>query len=198
MAKIEYELDAIQEILNIGVGRAAALLNEMLNAHVELDLPSIRIIKFEELPNELSVLRNEKISAVGLEFAGYVKGAAQLVFPPKSAAILVGLLTNEEVKPSDLNSFRISALKEVGNVLINNILGSLSNYLEKQLDYEIPEYYEGIFKDYFANKFYAADSISVLATTKFNVREKQITTDIIIIFELNSFESLKLLLKKTD
>ncbi len=38
------QLDALKELINIGIGRAAGMLNDMVNSHVSLQVPQVRIL----------------------------------------------------------------------------------------------------------------------------------------------------------
>jgi chemotaxis protein CheY-P-specific phosphatase CheC len=42
------QLDALRELINIGIGRAAGVLNEMLSAHIQLYVPDVEILSAEE------------------------------------------------------------------------------------------------------------------------------------------------------
>ena len=42
-------LDAITEIINIGVGRSASLLNQMTDSNIRLRVPKIFVIRFKDL-----------------------------------------------------------------------------------------------------------------------------------------------------
>ena len=53
------QLDALAEVVNIGVGRAAASLSELLGTRIELSVPQIQIkSKLESTASELAILQN--------------------------------------------------------------------------------------------------------------------------------------------
>ena len=45
----EHHLDAISEFINIGDGKAAQILNDMLETHVVITLPEINIFAFDKI-----------------------------------------------------------------------------------------------------------------------------------------------------
>lgn len=51
-------LDALQELLNIGVGRAAGSLNQMLGKPIRLYIPFIQSEKIEDLSQEVQNWRS--------------------------------------------------------------------------------------------------------------------------------------------
>ncbi|MBD3558075.1 chemotaxis protein CheC [Planktothrix sp. FACHB-1355] len=185
------QIDAIQELLNIGVGRAANVLNEMLDAYIHLQIPYIKIKLPQELQREMQTsFGRGRVAAVRQDFSGSFSGIAELVFPTDSACMLAAILTGEELGTPDLDAVRISTLSEVGNILINSVIGSIGNLINRNLEYELPYYIEDTVENliHFHNK--VAPTTVLLAQTQFTIERFQIRGDIILIFELSSFNLL--------
>ncbi len=183
-------LDAISELLNIGVGRAAGMLNEMLGSPIELVVPTVKVLKISELAAELVQSRDDTYAFVRLPFQGSIQGTAALVFPPDSAALLVAALTGEEPGTPDLDSVRAGTLSEVGNIVINGVMGSLGNLLRLPLTYELPTYFEGLPEHLLERQRAAPDPTMILAHTSFAVRDLEIQGTILLVFEVRSFDTL--------
>jgi sec-independent protein translocase protein TatC len=96
------QIDALTEIFNIGIGRAAATLNDIVDAPVELVLPSLRVARRSELLEMLPSLANRKLSTVNLGFTGTLSGDAGLIFSEEDASKLVGALVGSEADAEDL------------------------------------------------------------------------------------------------
>jgi chemotaxis protein CheC len=185
------QIDAIQELVNIGVGRAAGVLNQMLDAPIRLQIPYIKIGSPLELQLELEAsLGAERVAAVRQDFSGSFSGIAELVFPTESASILAAMLTGEEPGTPDLDAVRIGTLSEIGNILINSVIGSIANVLEQRLDYALPTYMEDTVENLLTSKDSVGKTTILLAQTQFSVEQLQIRGDIILIFELGSFDVL--------
>ena len=185
------QIDAIQELVNIGVGRAASVLNEMLDAHIRLQVPYIKIGSLLDLQLELeSSLGEEQVAAVRQDFSGPFSGIAELVFPTDSASILAAMLTGEEPGTPDLDAVRIGTLSEVGNILINSVIGSIGNVLQQRLDYALPNYIEDTVENLLNSDDNNNDSMILLAQTQFTVEQLPIRGDIVLIFEVGSFDVL--------
>lgn len=185
------EIEALQELVNIGVGRAAGVLNEMIGSRIRLQIPFIKIFSLESLKQELQQnLNGDRLSAVKLGFTGSVAGTAQLIFPTDSASTLVSLLTSEIPGTPDLDSVKIGTLTEVGNIVLNGVMCSVSNVLEQRLKYTLPIYREG----YVENLLTAEDSVAkttvLLAQTHFTIEQLPITGDIILLFQVGSLDAL--------
>lgn len=185
------QIDAIQEIVNIGVGRAASVLNEMLEAPIRLQVPYIKIGSPLDFQSEMETrLGGEQVAAVRQDFSGSFSGLAELVFPTDSASILAAVLTGEELGTPDLDAVRIGTLSEIGNILINSVIGSISNILNQRLDYAIPSYIEDTVENLINVGDNQQDNTILLAQTQFSIEQLQIRGDIILVFEVGSFDVL--------
>jgi len=143
MQLTEDQIDALKELVNIGVGRAASVLNEIVNAYIKLQIPFIKVLTPQELQHELKQRFDDDIlSAVQLRFSGSFRGIAELVFPKESAKALVAIVTDENPGDHDLDAVKIGTLSEVGNIIINGVIGSISNVLRQQMNYGVPQYIE--------------------------------------------------------
>lgn len=186
-----YQIDALKELVNIGVGRAAGALNQMLNAHVGLRVPYIKLFLPQELKDGgIAEFGAGKLSAVRLKFKGPFSGNASLVFPPDSASKFVSVITNEESGVIDLDELRIGALTEVGNIVLNGVMGTIGNVLEQHINYSLPTYVEDTVIDLLTLDVTGPDATIMLAQAHFTVAEFQIEGDIILLFELGSFDTL--------
>ncbi|MDJ0718019.1 MAG: chemotaxis protein CheC [Prochloraceae cyanobacterium] len=185
------QLDILTELINIGVGQAAGTLNEMIEFPIQLRVPFIKILPMVELENQLvENFQQDSLSVVQLNFQESFIGNANLIFPKESAVTLVSLLTDEKPESSKLNLLKIGTLTEVGNILLNNVIGSISNILQTPMRYLLPFYTEGNIDTIVLSKETKSNSPVILATTCFEVKELEIKGDIILIFQVDSFKNL--------
>ncbi len=193
------QIDALQELVNIGVGQAAGVLNEMIESHICLQIPFVKIVSPVELKNSLEQhLNGERISSVKLGFEGAFSGTAQLVFPTHSAQMLVAMLTGETPGTSELDAVKIGTLSEVGNIVINGVMGSISNVLGQNLEYTFPKHIEGKIDILLTDGSFAEAAIVLLAQTRFTIERLQIEGDIILIFNVGSFDVLLTAIEQVD
>ncbi len=184
------QLDALREMVNIGVGQAAGVLNAMLASHVELRVPIVEVLTGAELRQRIQSMKHEHISAVRLGFKGPFSGNASLIFLPESAAKLVIMLTGDDNSTLDLDSIRIGALTEVGNIVLNGIMGAIGNELKLHLYYSVPSYLENPADILMAANSQAPGFSVVWVQTSFTVVKQQITGDVILLFEVGSLDLL--------
>jgi chemotaxis protein CheC len=186
------QLDALQEIVNIGIGRAAAMLNEMVDARIALKVPTIELLTANQLRQVmLARFNSQSISAVRLGFSGSLSGTAELMFPTDSASVLVAVLTGEDLDSPDLDAVKIGTLSEIGNIVINGVIGSISNILEQRMEYKIPSYCEDTIENLLLSERNMTDDVVfILAQARFTIEQLEIVGDIILIFEMKTFDNL--------
>jgi chemotaxis protein CheC len=185
------QLDALLELINIGVGRSADVLNTMLNSHIDLQVPFVKILLADDFRKEIEALGSDSLAAVHLAFKGTFSGTAQLIFPAATASKLVTTVTGEEVKSESLDEIRSGTLCEIGNVVLNGLMGSISNVLKMHLNYNVPTYMEGKVEKMMAISGDTGSNTKILlARTRFTIRDLKIEGDIIVFFETGALDAL--------
>ncbi len=186
------QTDGLTELINIGVGRAAGVLNDMTEAHVSLKVPAITLISQDNLDRELGDMSDDMLASVQLRFAGSFSGTAALVFPTESANKLVTALTGDDEDPDDedLDEIRVGTLNEVGNIVVNGVMGSISNVLNEAIEYNVPDYKEDIIANLLRADAKDNKMTILLAATHFTIQELRLGGEIILLFEVGSFDAL--------
>jgi len=184
------QLDALKEIVNTGVGKAASSLNDMLDSHIELEVPSISVLPTDASGRAGTGLDSRLLAWVQLDFLGAISGTAALVFPPASAVKLVAALTGMEPDTPGLDGVMAGTLNEVGNIIVNSVIGTLGNILNKPFDFSIPNYLEGELSDLLKLGQGRGEMTVLLVQTHFLIRDLQVEGNIFLIFELGSFDAL--------
>ena len=173
------------------MGNAAGMLNKMIQFPIKLEIPDVELLSSTELQIELKKRFGiELFSVVQLGFSGSFSGSAQLLFPTESAVNLVSVLTGEDKASLDLDSLKISTLSEVGNMVINGVMGSISNVLDQPLDYAIPYYVEEDIQELLLKEQSLDYGTVLLAPAHFSIEELEIQGDIMLFFDVGSFKLL--------
>lgn len=182
--------DVLQEVINIGVGWSAGILNEMIASHINLNVPQVRVLSFWDCENELKqILHQERICGVRLDFKGGLIGNAQFILSPANAFILLSLLLGDFEETCDFDRLKSGTLTEIGNILINGVMGAISNLINEHLSYSLPIYYEGKFEEIIQDEVQPS-SLMILAQSHFEIPQYNLEGQFLISFNLNSFESL--------
>ncbi|MEA5506312.1 chemotaxis protein CheC [Halotia wernerae UHCC 0503] len=184
------QLDTLQELINIGVGRAASLLNEMVDSHIHLKIPFVKVLTAYDAYQELATrFHDDTLASIKLGFTGSFYGTAGLIFPTDSASTLVAVLTGEEPGSADLDALKIGTLSEIGNIVINGVMGSISNVLRQHINYTLPVYLEDKIENLLLSA-HESQSKVLLAQARFAIEQLEIIGDIILIFQVDTFDAL--------
>ena len=186
----EKHLDALQELINIGVGRGAKVLNTVLQSHISLEVPIVKVVTLDELREEMRSRGGSRLSSVSLDFKGNCNGNAELIFSSEGASKLVNLFAEEEEPESNLDSIRVGTLCEIGNIVLNALMGSISNMLSLRLSYTVPNYVEGSIGDLAPSFRIPSDSVIFLAWANFTIDVHEVTGSFVLFMEVASFDKL--------
>jgi chemotaxis protein CheC len=188
----ELERDALTELVNIGVSRAAASLRKMVNKQVILSVPSVEIVTRKSAASLIGQRESEKLVAVQQLFEGPFSGRALLIFPESNGLSLVRAIVGEDMTEADIADMEEEALAETGNVILNGCLGSMANMLQHTLKMSLPLVRRGDSTLLFellpgANE----DGYVLFLYINFSVKEHDIRGYIAMIMDLPSMERLK-------
>jgi len=145
LAKLtKFEEDALREIGHMGAQHAATALSTMIGQTVNSKLLAARMLSLDDLP-ELVGDRETMVSGIYLPVTGDLSGSLLMVFPQKSAFILVDILLKKKLgSTKELDEMSKSALSEAGNILAGNCLTALSHALGMHLVEHVPDFAHGM------------------------------------------------------
>jgi len=87
---------------------------------------------------------------------------------------------------------------EVGNIVINSVIGTISNILQKQVKYHLPNYMESNLYHVLGLDQVPDDHIIIVAHTHFVAINRAINGKILLVFEASSLQSLMDLILASD
>lgn len=134
----ELQRDALGEIFNIGVGRAASSLSQIVNDEVLLSAPSVQLVKGKEATQLLLGRELRQLSTVSQTFSGPFSAEATLVFPETNALEIVRLMVGPHMSIEELSEFEQEAMCEVGNIILNACMSSLADLFHITFDSTLP------------------------------------------------------------
>lgn len=191
----DLERDALAEVVNIGVGRAAASLRKMVGRQVMLAVPSVEIVTPAGAAALIGQRENEDLVAVRQAFDGAFSGRALLIFPETKSLELVRAVVGDEMSAEEVCELEVEALAETGNVILNNCLGTMANMLQRSLKMSLPEVVRGSGDDLFRDETVSEQGGLVLFLyINFTVRDQDIRGYIAMLMDLPSLASLKVLI----
>jgi chemotaxis protein CheC len=133
----ELEKDAVTEILNVGVGRAAASMSLIVKEEIQLSVPSAELL-YGAAARERLALTSDRMVAVREEFKGLLSGSAALLFPQAKSLDLVRMVLDENLTAEEVTELEQEALVEIGNIILNGCLSSIADALVGEIETSIP------------------------------------------------------------
>jgi len=192
----ELERDALAELANIGVSRAAANLREMVGQQVLLSVPAVAIITRDRAAQIVGDQANGDLVAVQQAFAGDFSGRVLLIFPETNSLELVRAVTGGELPLEDIIDLEQEALAETGNIILNGCLATIANILQRTLRVSLPEIIRGEGSDLFdVSGTSQRDDVVLFLYIDFTVNQRDIRGYIALLMDLSSLESLRALLR---
>jgi len=191
----ELELDALTELVNIGVSRAATSLHQMVGEEVRLSVPQLQLLAREEAVRLLRDREQNKLVAVHQIFEGDIAGRVLLIFPEAKSLELVRAVTHGELSLDDIMELEHEALAETGNIILNGCLASIANMLERNLKMSLPEILKGDGPEFFhlAPPPQSGDVVMFLYID-FAMRQRDIDGYIVMLMDMPALNALKGLL----
>lgn len=134
-----YKMDVLREIGNIGAGNAATALAKMLNKKIDMEVPKVKVMEFNQVSE---MLGGAEILVVGLllKMTGEMNGSIMFILENNAAHVLVNILMGKPVENREnFDEIEMSALKELGNILAGSYVSSLSNLTGLNIMPTVPE-----------------------------------------------------------
>jgi len=190
----ELQLDALTELVNLGVSNAALSLREMVREEVVLSVPKVAVVTREAAIASLGEHESSRLVAVQQDFEGAIRGRALLIFPEAKSMELVRAVVGGDLSLEEIMELEQEALAETGNVLLNGCLGTIANSLERTLRISLPEVVHGEGSDLFAlAPAHAGDGV-LFIYINFAVKRRAIGGYIAMLLDLPSLVALQDLL----
>ncbi|OYV35651.1 MAG: chemotaxis protein CheX [Rhodospirillales bacterium 20-64-7] len=191
----ELERDALTEIVNIGVSRAASSLRKMVGDQVQLSVPSIEVVTQRHAARLIGEREVAQLVAVCQDFSGPFSGRALLMFPGPDSLELVRAVTGDNFSAEQLIEMEHEALTETGNIILNGCLGTMANLLQRSLTLTIPEVMRGSGAELFEiSDGTAEEGLVLFLYIDFSIRQRDIRGYIAMLMNLPALSALKELL----
>lgn len=139
----EIEVDVLTEAFNIGVGQAASAMSLMVNEEVKLSVPSLTVISRAEAARQLSNNVGQRMCGVSQKFVGPFNADAILMFPESKSLEIVRLMVGEDIPLAELTDMEQEALSEIGNIILNALVGTLANVFDSEFIGSLPTFHLG-------------------------------------------------------
>ena len=190
--------DVLEEIGNIGSGKAAKALSEFSGKLITHKKPKVVVIK--KSMDYLKLFEsNSEILASIVEFSGDLNGTACLIFPTYDAFTLIGLISKQtKVDIKEYIKEYWNTYSEISNIVIGAYLSAVSDFSDIGILQEVPHSIFGpvtqvirIFTKLLGSKM----NSGICIQTQLNIQNEQIKGFFILSLDQANIEKL---LKKAE
>ncbi|MEY8745027.1 chemotaxis protein CheC [Paenibacillus tundrae] len=131
-------MDVLKEVGNIGAGNAATALSQLLNRPIDMGVPTVQMLPFEEVSEKVG--GDERIVVtVFLRVEGEAPGNLFFMMTPEAAKMLLNRLAGFDLREGfDFTDMEQSALSEIGNILAGSYLSSLADFTKLSMYPTVP------------------------------------------------------------
>lgn len=128
------QMDALKEVGNIGTGNAATALSQLLNKKIDMSVPHINIVSFEEIFHGIG--EEEIVYGVLVRVLGDTPGNILFILKEETANSIIEILTG--TKEAELSPLGKSVLEELGNIISASYMNAIAKFANLTIIPSVP------------------------------------------------------------
>ena len=141
------QLDSLKEVANIASGKASTAMSKLFKEQsaIGINIEDVNIKYISDMSDAKTFKAGDRALGIRALIKNDLEGAIYLLIPSKEIGNLLGSLSGVE-KPKyeieemdDLSQKAVSALTEVGNIIISHYCAGISDFLKIKLVHEVPQ-----------------------------------------------------------
>ena len=188
----DLHIDALSEVFNVGAGRAAASLSEIVGEEVKLSVPSVEVLSRSSFNTSVLALEQTQFGSVTQRFSGPFNADAILLFTEESAMEIVRDMMGSQLSIEELAEFEQEAMCELGNIILNACLSAMADMLTIKLSSTLPTYNAGNPDEILNSVFVTPDQLYILILhINLRIERRHVEGNLIFLLSTSSLTSLK-------
>ncbi|MEA5095167.1 CheY-P phosphatase CheC [bioreactor metagenome] len=192
----EIHIDILKEIGNIGAGNAATSLSQMLSKRIDMNVPEVSLLDYENVINSIGGAENIVVGIL-VSFEGEIEGVILFLLKKEFVHMILNSLLGTELHGfEDISEMEMSALSEIGNIMVSSYVNSISSLTNMAIDITVPSLnidMSGALLDAVTAEFSEAADRVIFIREKYFCQEETIYSHMLL---LPSMSSLEILLRK--
>jgi chemotaxis protein CheC len=190
MVLTESQMEMLQDLINTGISKGVSVLNTMVKSPVQLRVPVIKLISPDSLIAEVRSLAEGECWVVRVGFSGPVSGVSELLFPPECVETLASTMISGTPPGANPEEIQMSALSEMGNVVLNGVMGAMANALQVRFRYSVPTNVRESAAAAWQRSHGVCHSGILFAEAHFEIEDLEVGGIIALFFVIDSVEDL--------
>ncbi len=191
----EMHIDILKEIGNIGAGNAATSLSQMLSKRIDMNVPEVKILKYDDAIESIGGAENVVVGIL-VSFHGSIDGIILFLLKKEFVHLVLNSLMGINLcKFEDISELELSALSEIGNIMVSSYVNSIASLTNMAIDISVPSLnidMAGALLEAVAAEFAEVADKVIFIKEKFYCGEETVYSNMLL---LPSASSLKILLK---
>ncbi|MBT4838124.1 MAG: hypothetical protein HON94_12340 [Methylococcales bacterium] len=187
----ELEEDFLGELFNMGVGKSANALSQMLGQTIEMTVPDIEVLPIHDF--NLQQSQYFPLCCVSQQVSGAFDAVSMLVFPHNTSLNVVAMMMGEQLPAEALIELQEEAMSEMGNVVLNACMGDISNVIGDSIFLELPTYRLAI-SDLLIDEHEAKGDVVIHMNIKLIISSSKESGSLLLILDPRALPKLKVVL----
>ncbi|MFT6836178.1 MAG: chemotaxis protein CheC [Francisellaceae bacterium] len=189
------EEDALAEVCNVGMSKAAKQLSLLLNSHINIAPPKINILTAQEMIDDKLFQTYRLYSFVRQTISKDIEGNAVLIFKQEQTSLLTQAIigTTPQLSEQEVRACEQEAMLEVGNIIISSCMSAIVNMLSIEIRMGVPNYHEDKITHLVEGSFSKSqDDIAdiILISTELETPGEDISGRLLLMLSVDSIKSL--------
>lgn len=189
----DIQLDVLREIGNIGSGNAASALSSMLGRPINIKVPRINILDYNQVTKNLGGPENLMVALL-LAMSGDVSGMMMFLLHKDFAHMVLNALLGCTLNDfSEIGEMETSAIKEVGNIMAASYVNAMSSLAGLEINISVPDIcidMVGAILSVPAIHYANISDKIILIEDDFNSWDDNITSQILMIPDVDSLKKI--------
>ncbi|MDD4781454.1 MAG: chemotaxis protein CheC [Tissierellia bacterium] len=192
----EIHIDVLKEIGNIGAGNAATSLSQMLSKRIEMNVPEVSLLNYNEVINSIGGAENVVVGIL-VSFDGDIEGVILFLLKKEFVHLILNSLLGSELHNfEEISDIELSALAEIGNIMVSSYVNSISLLTNMKIEITVPSLnidMSGALLDAVTAQFSEIADKVIFIKEKYFCQDETVYSHMLL---LPSISSLKILLNR--
>lgn len=186
----EIQYDALVEIFNISIGRAAAAMSGIADDEISMSVPKIEFVSFAQASERLYGLNDRRVCGIMQHFKGTFATDGVLMFPEDKSLEIVRMMVGESYSLEELSDLEQEAMTEIGNIILNACFGSIANIMHSEFTSTLPVVKVGLGKEILNMGQRSGDETVLLIFIDFIIASRAISGYMAFLMDVPSMQNL--------
>ncbi len=174
----------LEVIINSAVEEAITRLSELVASQITFENPIIEALPRLLVQKKLEeMLGNQLICISQISFTGNLSGTAQILLSQVAAETIALSLSEEFFNENEVAEIKADILSEISNIVINAVVGTLSNAFKYRVHYINPTYTEGYIYQIFDSMHLDSNSTIIMSNSHFKIDKLAVEGDFFLFFK---------------